>query len=77
MCRYAGGHGASVAPLMTLLPDVVDLMSAIAHESGTETPTPVLAAGAPFTLRLSVQRYSTPLTQGPDSCVCHSRIANL
>lgn len=48
----AGGHGASVAPLMTLLPDVVDLTEAIAREAETEAPTPVLAAGEPYPLRL-------------------------
>lgn len=56
----AGGHGSSVAPLMTLLPDVVDLMQAIACEAQAGAPTPVLAAGVAFTM-FSLWQTSAPL----------------
>ena len=50
----AGGHGSSVAPLMTLLPDVVDLMRDIAHEGQKDAPVPVLAAGHPLLIRILI-----------------------
>lgn len=50
----AGGHGSSVAPLMTLLPDVVDLVESVACEAQSEAPTPVLAAGLPRPCHLCI-----------------------
>ena len=42
----AGGHGASGASLMTLLPELVDRVAAdAAGRAGAQRPVPVLAAG--------------------------------
>ena len=41
----AGGHGASGASLMTLLPELVDRVNAAAAQAGLQRSVPVLAAG--------------------------------
>ncbi len=41
----AGGHGASAASLMTLLPELVDRVNAAAARAGLQRSVPVLAAG--------------------------------